>query len=125
MARNDLQGYKNAVPITYLTDLPLEELMDKLKALPEQSIVLYVWQRLRINRVNSWSPRRSLTLIAPSARSRYTACRFANVGLGIVGGYVWTMEANAAKVGELTVAGSNGARPREHPGRGRAGNTDV
>ena len=47
MARNDLQGFNNAVAITYLTDLPLEELMTELKALPERSIVLYVWQRSR------------------------------------------------------------------------------
>src|SRR6185503_14685797 len=43
MARNDLQGFNNKVPITYRTDLPLEKLITTLKALPERSIVLYVW----------------------------------------------------------------------------------
>jgi two-component system, cell cycle sensor histidine kinase and response regulator CckA len=40
---------------------------------------------------------------------------FANVGLGITGGYVWTIESSAAKLAELTVRVANGTRPQDIP----------
>jgi signal transduction histidine kinase/CheY-like chemotaxis protein len=115
MARNDLQGFNNTVPITYLTDLPFEKLMTTLKALPERSIVLYVWQRLRNQQGKLLESQQVLTLIAPSAKAPVYGLSFANVGLGIVGGYVWTMEANAAKVAKLMLQVTNGAQAANIP----------
>jgi signal transduction histidine kinase len=40
---------------------------------------------------------------------------FANVGFGIVGGYVYTLEGNAAKVAEMTLRVANGARAADIP----------
>jgi hypothetical protein len=60
MARNDLQGFHSTATITYLTDLPLDDLTKRLRALPEQSIVLYVWQMLRNRQGTFCGPRRSL-----------------------------------------------------------------
>ena len=61
MARSQLKGYENKAAITYLTDLPLEELMVRIKDLPERSIVLYVCSRHGIAKVSSWSLRMSLS----------------------------------------------------------------
>jgi signal transduction histidine kinase/CheY-like chemotaxis protein len=113
MARNDLQGFNNAIAITYLTDLPLEELRTTLKALPERSIVLYVWQRSRNQQGKLLESQEVLTLIAPSAKVPLYGMSFANVGLGIVGGYVWTMEMNAARVAEMMLRVANGTRPAD------------
>jgi signal transduction histidine kinase/DNA-binding response OmpR family regulator/ABC-type uncharacterized transport system substrate-binding protein len=115
MARNDLQGFNNAVAITYLTDLSLEELMNRLNALPERSIVLYVWQRSQDQQGKLLESREVLTLIAPWVRVPMYGMSFRNVGLGIVGGYVWTIEANAAKVAKLMLQVANGARPADIP----------
>jgi len=115
MARNDLQGFNNKVPITYLTDLPLEKLITTLKALPERSIVLYVWQRLRNQQGKLLESQEVLTSIAPSVKVPMYGLSFANVGLGIVGGYVWTMEANAAKVAKLMLQVTNGAQAASIP----------
>src|SRR6185369_4565085 len=43
--RKDLEGYESGVSITYLTDLPLGELIANTKRLPERSIILYLWQQ--------------------------------------------------------------------------------
>ena len=39
----------------------------------------------------------------------------ANVGLGIVGGYVWTLEATAARFADITLRVVNGAPPNDIP----------
>jgi PAS domain S-box-containing protein len=121
MARNDLQGFHSTAAITYLTDLPLDDLTKRLRTLPEQSIVLYVWQMLRNRQGTLLRSQEVLALIAPSVRVPIYGMSFANVGLGIVGGYVWTMEAQAAKLAELMLKVVNGARPSDIP----VGNTPV
>jgi PAS domain-containing protein len=121
MARNDLQGFHSTAAITYLTDLPLDDLTKRLRTLPEQSIVLYVWQMLRNRQGTLLRSPEVLALIAPSVRVPIYGMSFANVGLGIVGGYVWTMEGQAAKLAELMLKVVNGARPSDIP----VGNTPV
>jgi PAS domain S-box-containing protein len=114
MARSDLQGF-NSAAITYLTDLPVDQLKARLRTLPDRSIVLYVWQRWWNQQDRLVESRDVLSLIAPSARVPIYGMSRWNVGSGTVGGYVWTMETNAAKVAELTLKILGGARPAEIP----------
>jgi len=44
-ARQDLEGHETRVSITYLTDLPLGELIARTSSLPERSMILYLWQQ--------------------------------------------------------------------------------
>jgi PAS domain S-box-containing protein len=114
VARNDLQGFNDAA-ITYLTDLPLEELRTKLKSLPEGSIVLYVWVRQKNQKgrfVESWEV---LTSLAPSVRVPIYGMSHANIGRGIVGGYVWTMETRTEKMAELILKVAGGVRAADIP----------
>ena len=115
MARGQLKGYESKAAITYLTDLPVEELRVRIKNLPERSIVLYVWQQARNDQgrlLESWDV---LKLITPIARTPLYGMSFANVGLGIVGGYVYTMEANAARLAEMTLKVASGTRASNIP----------
>ena len=115
MARGQLKGYESKAAITYLTDLPLEELMVRIKNLPERSIVLYVWQQARNDQGKLLESQDLLKLIAPLARVPLYGMSFANVGLGIVGGYVYTMEANTAKLAEMTLKVASGTRASNIP----------
>src|SRR5262249_49101746 len=56
-----------------------------------------------------------LSVIAPLARVPLYGMSFANVGLGIVGGYVWTMEANTTRLAEMTLKVATGARASSIP----------
>ena len=71
--------------------------------------------RLRIQEGKFLESRDVLSFIAPSVQVPIYGLSFANVGRGIVGGYVWTMEANAAKLAELMLKVANGARPADIP----------
>ena len=113
--RDDLQRYKNRVAITYLTDLTPGDLMARMGNLPKQSIVLYIWQQSLGPRGDVVESQDLLRLIAPKAKAPMYGMSFANVGLGITGGYVWTVESSAAKLAELTVRVANGTRPQDIP----------
>jgi PAS domain S-box-containing protein len=115
MAESQLKGYENKAAITYLTDLPLQELMARIKNLPAQSIILYVWQQVRDEEGKILESPDVLKLIAPLARVPLYGMSFVNVGRGIVGGYVWTMEANTTRLAEMTLQVASGTRPSNIP----------
>ena len=114
-AANELRGYENKVTINYLTDLPPEELIARLRSLPERSIALYVRQQFRNQQGKVLEAQDILALAAPSAQAPIYGMSGSNVGLGIVGGYVWTIEANASRLAEMALLVANGARVRDIP----------
>jgi len=118
MARDQLNSYESKADITYLTDLPLGDLVERIRNLPLQSIVLYVWQRAPNNEGRLLQSQEVLSLIAPAARVPLYGMSFANVGLGIVGGYVWTMETRAARLAQMTMEVAYGARASDIPVEG-------
>ena len=110
MARSQLSGYEYKAVIHYLTDLPLPELVERIKTLPQRSVVLYIWQQARDEQGKLLESQELLKLIAPLAPVPLYGMSFANIGLGIVGGYVWTMEANTTRLAELTLKVVSGAQ---------------
>ena len=117
IVRDDLRPYINAKPvkIIYLTDLTLEALTAALKTLPNQSLVLYAWQQSLDSQGKVLESLSILKRVAPEANVPIYGKSFAQVGFGIVGGYVWTREGMAAKLAELTLRIANGARPQDIP----------
>jgi len=115
MARSQLKGYESKTAITYLTDLPVEELKVRIKSLPERSIVLYVWEQARDSQGKLLDSQDLLKLIAPSARVPLYGMSFASVGNGIVGGYVYTMEANAVRLADMMLKVASGTRASNIP----------
>ena len=115
MARGQLNGDENEAAIRYLTDLPLPELMVRIKNLPARSLVLYVWQQVRDEEGKVLESPDVLKLIAPLARVPLYGMSFVNVGRGIVGGYVWTIEANATRLAEMTSKVASGTRASNIP----------
>jgi len=115
LARSQLKGYESKAAITYLTDLPVEQLMVITKTLPERSIVLYAWQQARNAQGKLLESREILKLIAPLARVPLYGMSYAHVGLGVVGGYVYTMEANTTRLAEMTLKVVSGTRASNIP----------
>jgi len=115
IARNELQGYKDRVAITYLTDLTPEELTLKLRNPPKDSIAIYVWQQSLTPQGKLLETQDVLTTIAREAEIPLYGLSYSNVGLGIIGGYVYTREGNAAKLAEITLRVASGARAADIP----------
>ena len=111
--RNELQSDGIRVPITYLTDLSPDELRERVANLPKNSVIFYVWQQVLDRSGQLIESQGLLDRIAPSATAPIYGRSYANVGLGIVGGYVWTFNDYVTKLAETTLQVAHGARPQD------------
>ena len=115
LAREQLRGTENNVQITYLTDLPPDELIATTKSLPEHSVILYVWQQSQDEQGKVLESTDVLALIARSTSAPIYGMSGRNVGSGIIGGYVFTLEGNDAKAAEIALRVANGERAQDIP----------
>src|SRR5262245_30022085 len=102
------------VKITYLTDLPLDELIARVKSAPANSFILYVrYSQDALNKsVNALD---ALSIIANSARVPVYSCAESLLDRGSVGGYAARLEDCAIKGAEVALQIVNGARPKDIP----------
>jgi signal transduction histidine kinase len=128
LAREELAGYESRIPITYLTDLPPDELIAKVKRLPERSLVLYIWQQSVNEQGTVLESADVLVLIARSAMVPIYGMSFLTVwslqsedlidGRGIVGGYITTSEVIGTRAAEISLRISNGELAQDIPVEG-------
>ena len=100
-AREELAGYDQRFRITYLTDLPIDELMNRVKTLPRAAIILYVWHRSALESEKSLQTYQVLEKIRQVSSVPIYGMGSRNVGYGLVGGYVQDSERNGLEVSEL------------------------
>ena len=108
-ARKGSSAFKNRVTFTWLTDLSLPELRDRLARLPDHTAVLYLtlFQDAAGNR---FTPQEALDQFAPASRVPIYAYYDTYLGHGIVGGWMVTFEEighKAAQVGLQILAGES------------------
>jgi PAS domain S-box-containing protein len=114
-ARAELKRFEDKVVITYLTDLSVEELIRKLKDPPKDSIALYVWQQALNREGIVLESGDVISRIARGAIVPLYGMAPSYIGLGMTGGYVWTLEADVTKLAELVRRVANGERPEDIP----------
>jgi len=115
ISREELAGYEKKVRITYLTDLPVNELVNQAKEFPRDSIILYVWQRSADESKKYLQTVQILEKIRQSASVPIYGMGSRNVGYGIVGGYVQDSERNGLEAAELVRRVFNGTRAQDIP----------
>ncbi|HEY0729389.1 MAG TPA: hypothetical protein VGD38_15020, partial [Pyrinomonadaceae bacterium] len=114
-AREELAGYGKRVRISYLTDLPVNDLVNRVKELPPRSIILYVWQRSSLESEKGLQTVQILEQIRHNASVPIYGMGSRNVGYGIVGGYVQDSERNGLEAAELVRQIFNGTRASNIP----------
>ena len=115
IARHELRSPVKGLAIDYLTDLSPEELKTRLADLPPRSVVLYVWQQVQLPNDRVMESQEVLQLVTQSANSPVYGMSNANIGVGVIGGYVWTFESNAATLAELISRVTGGERAADIP----------
>ncbi len=115
IAREELQCNQNEIAIHYLTDLSLEELTARVKDLPRDFVIIYVWQQLRDRRGNVLESPDVLSVIAGQANVPIYGMSATDVGLGIIGGHVYTQEGNVTKLAEITLRVAGGVTTQDIP----------
>jgi ABC-type uncharacterized transport system substrate-binding protein len=115
VARQELQGYESRVQISYLTDWSPNELMAKMKTLPDRSLVLYIWQQTHGEQGRILETQEILALISQSATVPIYGMANVHIGAGAVGGYINTAESTGTRAAEIVIQIANGARPQDIP----------
>src|ERR1700752_1854954 len=116
VAREELAGYEKRFRITYLTDLPLNELLNRVKDLPQQSLILYVWQRSAIESEKTLQSFQVLEKIRQHSSVPIYGMGSRNVGYGLLGGYVQDSERNGLEAAEIVRRIFNGMRAQDIAG---------
>ena len=114
VVQQELSSVKK-VEITYLTDLPLNDLIARTRMVPPDSVILYVWQQSANEQGKLLESYEVLSRIAPGSSAPIYGFGTVILGSGIVGGYLQGPEMNGAKVGRIVERILSGARAREIP----------
>lgn len=115
LCREELHDYESPASIDYLTDLKPDELDSRMRNLPARSIVLYIWQQSRNEDGKILQTSDVLASIASAADVPLYGMANWQIGKGIVGGYVRTVEVNGIRTAEIAMRVANGERPQDIP----------
>ncbi len=112
--RREIREFEGRVAITYLTDLPLDDLIAQVKSAPERSIILFVrYSQNPLGRpLNSYDV---LTLVAGSAKVPIYTTAGSLLGRGSVGGYAASLEDCGTRVAEIALRIVNGEQSQNIP----------
>src|SRR6185503_1948047 len=115
IAREELASYEKRARITYLTDLSVSDLVNRVRELPQDSIILYIWQRSALETERSLQTFQNLEKIRQASPVPMYGMGSRNVGYGIVGGYVQDSERNGLEAAEIVRRILNGTRAQDIP----------
>jgi signal transduction histidine kinase len=116
LIRRDLRPFEDRLAITYLFDMTMDALLTRVSSLPPHSVVLYI-SMLTDASGRRFVPAEALETILGSANAPVYVYLEEYVGLGAVGGNVWTFRTHAAQVAALGLEILRGASPASLPMR--------
>jgi PAS domain S-box-containing protein len=108
--RRELASFESQVAIRYLSEMAIADIIATLQHAPAQSLVVYIRQTTNLSGVRS-DPRDLLTLLQRSISLAIYGGFDTYLGYGVVGGYLYSSEANGAVAGTLAWRLANGERP--------------
>jgi PAS domain S-box-containing protein len=102
LARTSLQGFTKRFAINYLTDIRIEDLLEKVAQLPEHSVLLYL-TIFQDAEAKNFIPREVLSVISKKANVPIFGITATSLGYGIVGGSLVTAESVGEKCAALAL----------------------
>ena len=114
IARRDFERFKPRVAITYLTDLSMAALLKTVSQLPPQSVVLFL-TLLADGEERAFIPHHALTLITGVANAPVYVSVDQFLGLGAVGGHVYSLDTSGRHAAAMGVRILRGAAPSDIP----------
>ena len=115
VARQELSGFTNRLEFTYLTDLPLNQLINTTRNLPPHSLILYLWQQSTDENGRVLESYDVMSRVAAQSSAPIYSMGTVLLGYGMVGGYLQGPEMNGARAAEMGVQILNGTRVEDIP----------
>jgi signal transduction histidine kinase len=113
--RERLHRYESNLQFTYLTDLDMPSLLERLKRLPDQTIVLYTHIGMDAKGTKYISSSQAGPMVASVANAPVFSPSDVDLGRGQVGGYLQSFAREGKIVGGIAVRILNGERPEDVP----------
>jgi signal transduction histidine kinase/ABC-type uncharacterized transport system substrate-binding protein len=114
-AKNGLRSSAGRFDFTYLTDLEMPQLLERLRRLPRHSIVLYTTFFRDAAGIRFVNATYALPLVAQTANAPVFGMSDTYIGHGIVGGYVMSFEEQGKIAARLASEVLAGKKPGEVP----------
>ena len=115
IVKTDLIAYEKKLDVTYLTDLPMSELLEKLRHLPDHSIVLFLSFFKDVQGREFLNAPEALPMIADAANAPVFGIADTYLGRGIVGGFVVSNEEEGKILGRDALEIFRGKPPQDIP----------
>src|SRR5262252_1780253 len=112
--RDQLRAVERSVALTYLSDLPLDALLARVKAAQKQTIIFYV-RYSQDEPGRAVNPTDALSAIASTASVPVYAMAGSWLGRGSGGGYAVDVENIGRRAGEMGLKVATGIRPADIP----------
>ena len=114
IARRDFKSFEGRVAITYVTELSMGDLLTMVSRLPPHSVVLYL-TLLADGEGRAFIPHRALSLITKAANAPVYVSVDQYLGLGAVGGHVYSLDKHARHAAAMGLRILRGATPASIP----------
>jgi signal transduction histidine kinase len=112
--RKSLTSYEYELEITYLTNLAMPELIERLKRLPSDTIVLYT--TLERDAAGTYFPRTtSLDMLTSAANAPVFVLFDTLMGHGAIGGYLSSFAGQGREAGRIASRILSGEKPQDIP----------
>ena len=115
LVKTDLISYENKLDVTYLTDLPMSELQERVRHLPDHSIVLYLSFFKDAQGREFLNIAEALPMIAGAANAPVFGIADTQLGHGVVGGFVVSFEEQGKILGRDALEILAGKPPQDIP----------
>lgn len=120
-ARREFAPFERRFSFTYLTDLPMNDLLTAVSRVPPRSVVLYL-SVFRDGTGQTYAPYDAVSRISAASSAPVYAFVDQYLGLGPVGGYLYSLELHGKASAELGLRVLRGELPRAIPVREVADN---
>jgi len=110
--RDSLRPYESHLTITYLSDLPMDDILERLRTLPKHTIVLFTSIFFYDGAGHYFLPEEALNLICQASNAPVYGADATYLGSGIVGGHMYDVTPvgnEAGRMGARILAGESPA----------------
>ncbi|HTT22672.1 MAG TPA: ABC transporter substrate binding protein [Candidatus Sulfotelmatobacter sp.] len=114
-AKESFRNYESRLQFTYLTDLDMPTLVERLKHLPDHTIVYHTSIMQDASGTSFIDATQAVPMVASAANAPVFVVDDVDLGRGTVGGYLLSFDAVGRSVGEMAVRILNGERPQDIP----------
>jgi signal transduction histidine kinase/ABC-type uncharacterized transport system substrate-binding protein len=115
LVKTALTSYENKLDVTYLTDLPISELLERLRHLPDHSLVFYLSFYKDAEGRELLNVAEALPMITGAANAPVFGIGDTYLGHGIVGGFVVSAEEQGKIAGRDALEILRGKPPQDIP----------